>query len=305
MPGLSRRSLSPFLPVLIVAVGIFAVSCGAEPAASPDPATPVATSIPTEAPPTSEPTAVPTKVPETTEPATPGPAPTQVPEAPTPVPASTSTPEPQPDPVPEEATPADRVPFTEWPLDRSSVGADLTALLPADEVSCLESTLGDEYEVLLAMPIEGGLAAMLGGPDSPAADCLGDESVAGIGVAMLASTAGGLSAGSRVCIGEILAANRDVEFAIQGGIDSNPDLAFEMFACLTDDEMSSLAPDDDPLPDFDAFACMTEALSALPGGEDIVQVLITGDPAGLTLEQGAILGQAIEACDIDTGFEFP
>ena len=66
-------------------------------------------------------------------------------------------------------------------------------------------------------------------------------------------------------------------------------------------------PATDPPPDVGGLACLQEQLAGSPAGERIGAVLTGADPtgAGLTLEESAALGQAVEACGIETEFEFP
>ena len=51
--------------------------------------------------------------------------------------------------------------------------------------------------------------------------------------------------------------------------------------------------------------CCFALVTATDGGDEVVRIMSTADPAGLTLEQSALLGQAVQTCDIETDFTFP
>ena len=63
---------------------------------------------------------------------------------------------------------------------------------------------------------------------------------------------------------------------------------------------------EDPPPDFTGLACIGDALEGHEHGQWIMTVLQGGDTEGigLTLEQSAVLGQAVEQCGVETDFTF-
>ena len=77
-------------------------------------------------------------------------------------------------------------------------------------------------------------------------------------------------------------------------------------AALTATPTPLPAPEDPP-PDFAGLACIGGALEGDEHGEWIMTVLTGGDTegVGLTLEQSALLGQAVEQCGVETDFGFP
>ncbi len=227
--------------------------------------------------------------------------PTPTPEAPTPTPASVApTPTPTvfggPYPTPPLISPAD------WHLDASSTGDDLLALLSEGERSCIEEALGDQFDTFRT-----GTFMQESGPlgEPGAGGCLTPESTAGFAIVMFSEAAGGLSAATRSCLADVFTRNPQVapSLASGGSIGQGADL--DVVACLTPEEAAAMTPPGaDAPPDAAALRCLTEELMKVEGGQEVLRIFNTGDPAGLTLEQSALLGQAVSACGIETGFTF-
>lgn len=79
-------------------------------------------------------------------------------------------------------------------------------------------------------------------------------------------------------------------------------------ACLTPEEAAALTPPGEgPPPDTAGLGCLIEELEGIPSGERILAVLSGADASGegLTMEESAELGRAVESCGIETGFSFP
>ena len=199
-----------------------------------------------------------------------------------------------------------------WELDTSSTGQDLVALLTDEEVSCLENTLGADYQRMLEAPLVGEAEAVLesdGSDSSPLTQCLTVESAASASISMFSVVAGGFSAGTQGCMTQLLrddpaiaeALGRQDESAVGGAM-------LELIACLTPEEAAALTPPGEgPAPNPKDIACLTKELEGTSSGERIIAVLSGADASGkgLTMEESAALGQAVEACGIETGFEFP
>ena len=82
----------------------------------------------------------------------------------------------------------------------------------------------------------------------------------------------------------------------------------EVLACLSTEESAALTPDGEgPPPDTAGIQCLIEELKGTASGDRIIAVLSGADAsgAGLTMEESAMLGQAVEACGIETDFGFP
>ncbi len=218
----------------------------------------------------------------------------------------------RPTPTPDGAeaptpTSESAVPITDWNLGASSTGSDLVALLSEEERSCLQTALGDRHGVFLSTPFseDGNLDT----GSTEVADCLTPESTAGIVIAMFSDSAGGLSAETRGCLADVFTANPQGVLALAAGAppgDAAGSISFDVLSCLTPEEAAAMTPSDEgPPPDTAGLRCLTEELMKLEGGEEVVRILSTADPAGLTLEQSALLGQAVDSCGIETDFTFP
>ncbi|MDE2843111.1 MAG: hypothetical protein OXN21_06990, partial [Chloroflexota bacterium] len=62
-----------------------------------------------------------------------------------------------------------------WELDSASTGRDFAALLTSDETTCLETRLGEDYQIFLDAPLTGGAGDLLAGDDgalAPLESCL-------------------------------------------------------------------------------------------------------------------------------------
>ena len=242
-----------------------------------------------ESPPASAPTQSPTAVPSAT------PAPTA---SPTPVPSPTS-----------DASGATEVEF--WELDLSSTGQDLVAFLTDEEAACLKNELGADYARMLEVPLAGEAGALVeeGGSDAfPLPRCFSVERAASMSLSLFSAAADGLSAGTRECMLQLLADNPAIAEALGRGqafIDGPAIL--EIVVCLSPEEAEALTPARErPSPDTAGIQCLIEELQGTTPGDRIIAVLSGADSSGvgLTMEESAMLGQAVEACGIETDFGF-
>ena len=248
------------------------------------------------------------------EESTPASAPTQAPiAAPSATPSPTASPTPvptaTPSPTPESSSSME-IEFLE--LDTSSTGKDLVALLTDEEVSCLENTLGADYQKMLEAPLVGEAGAVSesdGSDSSPLTQCLTVEHVASVSISMFSIAAGGFSAGTQECITQLLRDDPAIAEAL-GRQDESAvgEAMLEFIACLTPEEAAALTPPGEgPAPNPNDIACLMKQLEGTSSGERIIAVLSGADASGkgLTTEESAALGQAVEACGIETEFEFP
>ncbi len=249
-----------------------------------------------ESTPTSAPTQTPTAPPLTT------PTPTA---SPTPAPTVTSSPTP-------DSTVSTEVEF--WDLDMSSTGQDLVALLTDEEVSCLRNELGASYQTMLEAPLVGEAGELLEGGGigpSPQVPCLTLGHQTSASISMISIATGGFSAGTRDCILQLLSDDPAIMEAIgQGDAFTNGlgPAMLEFIACLTPEEAAALTPPGEgPGPNPNDIACLIQELEDISSGERIIAVLSGADTSeeGLTMEESAALGQAVEACGIQTDFDFP
>ena len=227
--------------------------------------------------------------------------------APTETPAATST------PTSPEATASARsssvsMPIPDWDLDETSRGRNLIDLLGPEEVSCIEANLGAGYQPFLRAPLaeqtpdgdENGLHSV--------ADCFTKEQRVAVSVAMLSVAAGGLSVETRRCVSDVLVDNPTAGLFPSSDEDVGGPELLEVMACLTTEEAAALTPPGEgPPPDTAGLACLMEELEGTPSGERILAVLSGADVSGegLTMEESAALGRAVESCGIETGFSFP
>ena len=262
---------------MIMLLAAVAVACSGE--------EPTAASAPTQAP-TAAPSATPTPT-----------------ASPTPVP--TVTPSPTPDPPVSLG-----VEF--WELDRSSTGRDLAALLTDEEVSCLRNELGASYQAMLEAPLIGEAGELLEGGGigpSPQVPCLTPEHQISASLSVFSVAAGGLSAGSQDCIVQLLIDRYPAVAEGRGLIDDGQGpVMLRFIACLTPEEAAALTPFvPGPVPNPNDIACLIQELEDTSSGERIIAVLSGADASGegLTMKESAELGQAVEACGIETEFGFP
>ncbi len=199
-----------------------------------------------------------------------------------------------------------------WELDSASTGRDFAALLTSDETACLEIRLGEDYQIFLDAPLTGGAGNLLAGDDgalAPLESCLSGNRLASVRVSMLSIAAGGFSVETQHCIIELLETDPALTqaFAQPGDVASGP-TALRLISCLTTQEAAKLTPaGEGPAPNPDEIACLIGELEGTPSGERIIAVLSGADATGegLTMEESAALGEAVRACDIETGFGFP
>ena len=199
-----------------------------------------------------------------------------------------------------------------WELDSASTGRDFAALLTSDETACLETRLGEDYQIFLDAPLTGGAGDLLAGDDgalSPVESCLSGNRLAAARISMLSIAAGGFSVETQQCMVELLETDPVLAQALAqpGDVASGP-LALRLMSCLTSHEVAKLTPaGEGPVPNPDEIACLLGELEGTPSGERIIAVLSGADAtgAGLTMEESAALGEAVRACGIETEFGFP
>lgn len=219
------------------------------------------------------------------------PSPTPEPTA-TPVPTSTPVPTPTPEPDPGSSM----ISITN--IDGNSTIGELIGALSEEETACIEMAFG---EVILESMKDQPLSAMADSFALFPLDCLSQENAITAVVAMISIQAGGLSPQTQDCIAEIF--REDPSLLASQEINS-----LEFISCLTPEEAEALTPPGEgPAPDPEAISCLMEQLSGAPSGEKILAVLSGQDPSGqgLTMEESAILGQAVQACGLETEFAFP
>ena len=233
--------------------------------------------------------------------------------APTQVPSATSTPTASPTPVPSptpDASGATEIEF--WELDLSSTGQDLVAFLTDEEAACLENELGAGYARMLEAPLAGEAGGLVeeGGSDAfPLPRCFTVERAASLSLSLFSAAADGLSERTRDCIARLLRDDPAIAEALGRGqafIDGPAIL--QLIACLTPEEAEALTPPSEgPAPSSTDIACLLSELGGTSSSERIIAVLSGADTSGegLTVEESAALGRAVEACGIETAFEFP
>ncbi len=294
-----RTLIGAAAALLLVAV---VAGCGA--AEESDPAAQVATAEPQ---PGDTPTAEPAPAPQPAETPTAEPAPAPQP-ADTPAPPA---PAPQPAAVPAPPAAGEQsIQF--WDFDVTSTGEDLAARLSPEEVACLESRLGASFGAMLSSPLMGPAGDLLiggAGDASPLADCLTVENLVSVNVSMLSATAGGFSAGTRDCLTGLLQEDPALAVGLASAEGPAGDAGtLRLISCLTPEEAAALTPPGEgPAPDPGEIGCLIDQLAGDPAGERIIGVLSGDDPTGegLTMEESALLGQAVAACGIETEFGFP
>ena len=227
----------------------------------------------------------------------------------TPGPAPTFTPEPTPTPT-ATPVPADSLEIAFWELDASSTGRDLIALLTPEEAACLGSRLGARFQEVLTTPLsEGDLLERDGSVSSPVVDCLTRENLAAAMISMLSMGVGGLSAETQDCMTVLLKEDPAMAEALaQTGESEGGPTMLRLIACLRPGEAAALtAPGEDPPPNPADIACLVRELEGSAPGDRIIAVLSGMDPSGegLTMQESAMLGEAVEACGIVTEFDFP
>ena len=199
-----------------------------------------------------------------------------------------------------------------WELDRSSTGRDLVAFLTDEEASCLRNELGASYQGMLEAPLVGEDGALLrpGGSGSfPLSRCFSVGRAASMSLSLFSAAAGGLSTGTQDCIARLVSNDPAIaEAVVQGGDSIEGAAMLEFIACLTPEEAAALTPPGEgPSPNPNDIVCLVEELAGTSSGERIIAVLSGADTSGkgLTMEESAALGQAVEVCGIETEFEFP
>ena len=124
---------------------------------------------------------------------------------------------------------------------------------------------------------------------------------------MLEEAAIDLSAETKACLMDLFEEDPSVAESFITGEDLSGTSMLSFLACLTPEEVAALTPPgEEPPPDVAGFACLTEELKGVPEKDRILAVLSGADPSGegLTLEESAVLGEAVESCGLDTEFGF-
>ncbi len=125
---------------------------------------------------------------------------------------------------------------------------------------------------------------------------------------MLEEAPADLRAETKACLMDLFEEDPSVAESFTTGEDLSGPAMLSFLACLTPEEAAALTPPGEgPPPDVAGLACLAEKLEGAPEKDRILAVLSGADPSGegLTLEESAVLGGAVEACDLDTGFTFP
>ena len=233
------------------------------------------------------------------------PDPTSTP-VPTPVPTPTPLPTATPTPIPATATPtpepAPAGSIDDLVFNETTTARDVIAFFSEDEVACLRRTVGDDaFNMLIDTPVMGGSEST---PPFPV-DCLTPESITGFWVAMLSSQAGGLSAESRSCIKDVVAANPSVlgfqEPTTESDFAALLASGIEMQLCLTDEEAMALAGGQGggEFPPPSVMRCMEERLGSQ---EEFLEMFLSMFSGEVT-DPEALLAvfAAAEECGLDMG----
>lgn len=127
-------------------------------------------------------------------------------------------------------------------------------------------------------------------------------------VSGLSAAVGGLSDASHQCVAALLSEDPSLAEALlaAGGPVEGPE-TLQILVCLTADEAAALTPPGDgAAPDPSEIACLMDALSGEPSGERILAVISGADLSGegLSVDESAILGEAVAFCGIETEFGF-
>ncbi len=230
-------------------------------------------------------------------------------QAPTSAPSATPTPTASSSPIPDSSG-STEIEF--WELYASSTGETLVALLTDEEAACLENELGANYQAMLEAPLAGEAGALLeeGGSDAfPLPRCFTVERAASMSLSLFSAAADGFSVGTQDCMLQLLSADPAIAEALgQGQAFIDGPAILEVIACLTPEEAEALTlSGEGPAPNPADIACLLKELEGASSGERIIAVLSGADASGkgLTMEESAVLGQAVEACGIETEFGFP
>ncbi len=197
-----------------------------------------------------------------------------------------------------------------WQIAPTWTGRDFIGQLTSAEADCLAQRLGEEYTALLDSPFAGDAVDLLdvreGGP-SYMAECLTTEHLVSARLSMLAAEAGGLSDPTRGCILGLLDEEPEVAQALAQAEGPDESAAWRVLACLSEVEAEALVPSGESAPDTEALACLIDELGGTAEGQRIIAVLTGDDPSGqgLTVSESAMLGEAVDACGIETDLIFP
>ena len=183
------------------------------------------------------------------------------------------------------------------------------ALLTDEEAACLENELGTRYARMLEAPLAGEAGALVEADAFPLPRCFTVERGASMSLSLFSAAADGFSAGTQDCMLQLLKDDPAIAEALgQGQAFIDGPAILEVVACLTTEEAAALTPPGEgPPTDTAGLACLMEELEGAPSGERILAVLSGADASGegLTMEESATLGRAVESCGIKTEFEFP
>ncbi len=190
----------------------------------------------------------------------------------------------------------DSDPTSGMTIDENTLGRDLIALLGEEEQSCLRERLGDEtLAALLDQPI------LMAAPnvDFPL-DCLQTENAAGLYVAFLDLSVGGLSPESKTCLANLFATSDSV--ALPGvELDSPESVTFflELTLCLTDEEAARMGGGESGFPPPSQLRCVVDIVGADKFGALVAGFTAPGGPPPEVLEVMGEILQAFGACGID------
>ncbi|MYD98816.1 MAG: hypothetical protein F4X98_15715 [Gammaproteobacteria bacterium] len=142
--------------------------------------------------------------------------------------------------------------------------------------------------------------------ESALLECLTPESNADFAISMFSATAGGLSAETRNCLTDAFTQNLQaaISFATSGPpSDDAPPAAFEALSCLSPDEAAAMTPEGDSPPDTAALRCLTEELTKVEDGQEILRIFSPATRLGSPSNRARC--QAMSNCGIETDFTFP
>ena len=197
-----------------------------------------------------------------------------------------------------------------WRIESSWTGRDFIGQLTSAEADCLEQRLGEEYAALLDSLLAGDAGDLLdvaeGGP-SYMAECLTTEHLVSARLSMLAAEAGGLSDPTRACILGLIDEEPRVAHALAQAEGPDESTTWRVLACLSEEQAEALVPSAQSVPDTEALGCLIDQLGGTAEGQRIIAVLSGDDPSGqgLTVSESAMLGEAVDACGIETDLIFP
>ena len=224
------------------------------------------------------------------------------------MPAATpdSTPTPAPPTTPQPGAVVS--PDGSFNITEGTVGRDVIASLTEAETSCVRDESGAEaFESLQERRVLAGQTWL----DSFPVGCLAEERAIAWSIALVAGTAGGLSATSRECLGTVYADSGAVglgfvlgdEFPRAEDIETGR-FVFHFLTCLTDDEAEALAQESSHLdlgiPPSD-LRCLFESVEVETFTDFLWGYIEAklGEPSAEFLEARKAVSSAADGCEID------